>query len=208
MNSMSLAVCLLCFIFSVVLFVDGFRSRKGLYRRISSMAPGSRLTNLAPKITRIRKLPKNVAMSIDFELIEIVEMISALLLAGESLFRAIFRVTQISKSSLSGELRITLNRVELGGEIGSELSALCQRLPTDSVREFSNKLALALSRGTPLAGSLIALSSSLRASNSAELLRRAGANETKMLIPVVLLICPVTVIFALYPSSQFLLLGF
>jgi hypothetical protein len=29
-----------------------------------------------------------------------------------------------------------------------------------------------------------------------------------MLIPVVLLICPVTVIFALYPSSQFLALGF
>jgi tight adherence protein C len=129
-------------------------------------------------------------------------------MAGESLFKSILRVSKMSNSVLASEFSIMLNRIELGGEITTELSALCQRFPTDSIREFTNKLSLAIARGTPLSNSLVSLSTSLRASNSAVLLRRAGANETKMLIPVVLLVCPVTVIFALYPSSQFLALGF
>lgn len=144
----------------------------------------------------------------DFELTELVEMLVAILLAGESLFSSIKRLTEISKCSLSGHFGILLQRVELGGDLTGELGALCERIPTDSMREFTNKLSLAIARGTPLANSLISLTTSLRTRYAAALLRKAGVNETKMLIPVVLLICPVTIVFALYPSSQFLALGF
>jgi tight adherence protein C len=153
-------------------------------------------------------MSKTHALAIDQELVEVVEMIAAVLLAGESLFQSLARVTQMSNSHLASEFKILLSRIQLGGDMSSELSALCQRLPADSVREFANKISLALSRGTPLANSLISLSASLRASSSALMLRRAGANETKMLVPIVLLICPVTIVFALYPSGQFLALGF
>ena len=205
---MPIAISIMCALLAVALFIDSFKSTRGLHSRLVGLAPGSPLSSSKNKTKRVRNLAKNAAMTLDSELVELVEMMSATLLAGESLFNSILRVSKMSSSKLSGELKIMLNRIELGGEISSELSAMCQRVPTDSVREFTNKLSLAISRDTPLANSLISLATSLRASNSAALLRRAGANETKMLIPVVLLICPVTVIFALYPSSQFLALGF
>ncbi|MEY4499044.1 MAG: hypothetical protein RL319_32 [Actinomycetota bacterium] len=208
MIAISLGLALTCTLFAISLFVDLFKTKRGLYGRLVGLAPGAPLNATKMKNRRLRSLSKSSVVTLDTELIELVEMISATLLAGESLFKSILRVSKMSSSTLAGELKIMLNRIELGGEISSELSALCQRVPTDSVREFTNKLSLAISRGTPLANSLISLAVSLRASNSAALLRRAGANETKMLIPVVLLICPVTVIFALYPSSQFLALGF
>jgi tight adherence protein C len=135
-------------------------------------------------------------------------MLVAALLAGESLHAALRRVSASSNSFLAKQFDMLLKRVDLGADISSELSALCERVPTDSIREFASKLALAISRGTPLSNSLNSLALSLRSKRSAALLRRAGVNETKMLVPVVLLICPVTVIFALYPSGQYLAVGF
>ena len=40
------------------------------------------------------------------------------------------------------------------------------------------------------------------------LLEQAGKNETRMLIPLVFLILPVTVLFAIYPSLELLNFGF
>jgi tight adherence protein C len=73
-------------------------------------------------------------------------------------------------------------------------------MPTPGVREFANKISIALARGTPLADTFAALSSALRARQGSRLLAIAGSNETKMLIPLVTLVLPTTVIFALYPS--------
>jgi tight adherence protein C len=81
-------------------------------------------------------------------------------------------------------------------------------LPTPGIREFANKLSIALTRGTPLAGALVALSETLRIKQANALLAKAGSNETKMLIPLVTLVLPTTVIFAIYPSVQFLGIGF
>ena len=80
-------------------------------------------------------------------------------------------------------------------------------MPTAAVREFANKISIALARGTPLALAFNSLSETLRARQANALLAKAGSNETKMLIPLVTLVLPTTVIFAIYPSFQFLSLG-
>jgi tight adherence protein C len=208
MISIGIAICLASLVASLYLLVNFYKERGTLYRRISALAPGAVAVKTERATRRIRSLDKSTALVVDSELVDLTEMLATMLLAGQSLFQAIARITQISRSQLATEFSILLKRVELGGDLSGELGALCQRIPTDSVREFSNKLSLALARGTPLANSLLSLANSLRASNSAAQLRKAGVNETKMLIPVVLLICPVTIIFALYPSSQYLMLGF
>jgi len=208
MISFSLTLIALCIATAIALIVGAYKERVGLYRRIVGLAPGATGTTVERTPRRIRHLNKETAIAVDAELLNLTEMLATILLAGESLFQAISYLTKISRSQLATEFAVLLKRVELGGDLTGELSALCQRLPTDSIREFSNKLSLAMARGTPLANSLLSLAGSLRASTASALLRRAGVNETKMLIPVVLLICPVTIIFALYPSSQFLALGF
>jgi len=197
-----------CAVLAISLLADLVKTRKRLYSRLAALAPGASLVERTRSARRSRNLTKSDSIQVDLELTELVEMLVAILLAGESLFLAMNRIIDMSSGKVSDELAKLLKRVELGGEMTVELTALCERVPTDSIREFSNKLSLALARGTPLAGSLSALAMTLRAKRSAGLLRRAGINETKMLVPVVLLICPVTVIFALFPSSQFLSAGF
>lgn len=197
-----------CLALALVLMFDFVSSRGRLFQKVAALAPGSALTNQVKASRRLRILSNADAIQVEIELTELVEMLVAVLLAGESLFSALKRISNNSRGKVSAEFSKLLSRIELGGEMTTELSALCERLPTNAVREFSNKLSLAIARGTPLANSLSALALSLRAKRGANLLRRAGTNETKMLIPVVLLICPVTVIFALYPSSQFLAAGF
>jgi tight adherence protein C len=90
--------------------------------------------------------------------------------------------------------------LDLGASFNDELNSLCELLPTSGVKDFANKLSIALNRGTPLASSLDALAHSLRRKFYNELLSRAGSNETKMMVPLVALVLPVTVLFALYPS--------
>ena len=57
-----------------------------------------------------------------------------------------------------------------------------------------------IERGAGVSSQVFELAGSLRASLYRELLAKAGSNETKMLIPTVFLILPVTVLFALFPS--------
>jgi tight adherence protein C len=52
------------------------------------------------------------------------------------------------------------------------------------------------------------LGDSARAEIKNRLLRQAGKNETGMLVPLVFLILPITVLFAIYPSLELLNFGF
>jgi tight adherence protein C len=207
MKSISLTLVFACLVLATIMFIEVAKNRGKLYSRIAGLAPGANSISKESGTKRIRKLSKELASEVDFQLTEFAAMLVAVLQSGQSLFVALDQVTEISGGALSRELKYLSQRLNLGGQMSVELSALCERVPTDSIREFANKLSLAIARGTPLAESLLSLSVSLRAKRTAKLLQQAGVNETKMLIPVVLLICPVTVVFALYPSSQSLSLG-
>jgi tight adherence protein C len=65
-----------------------------------------------------------------------------------------------------------------------------------------------LQRGSPLAQLLREQASSARAEIEIQLLKKSGRNETKMMVPLVFLILPVTVLFAVYPSLQLLNLNY
>jgi tight adherence protein C len=149
-----------------------------------------------------------VRRQIDAELPDLIDLACGALLTGQSLHSAIERVASRSNSLVAGELRVFLRNVSLGQSLSSELAALCERKPTAAMKEFVNKISLSIERGTPLAESFEALSASLRERRAFELLKRAGANETKMLIPLVALVLPTTVLFALYPSVLVLNIGF
>lgn len=207
MKSISFLIVFACVVLATVMIREVASNRGKLYSRLIGLSPGANLIHSTSGAKRIRKLSKELTSDVDYELTEFLTIVAAVLQSGQSLFVALNHVIKISGGALSRELNALSQRINLGGQMSGELSALCERMPTESIREFANKLSLAIARGTPLAESLLALSSSLRAKRSARLLQRAGVNETKMLIPVVLLICPVTVVFALFPSSQLLSLG-
>ncbi len=142
------------------------------------------------------------------ELPEILEILSVALSAGLSLVAALAKVTPRAKGILARELQHLFIAIELGGDFDSELQALGKRLPHRQVIEFVSKLRISLKRGSPIAQLLRELSGSARAEIRNELLRQVGRNETRMLIPLVFLILPVTVLFAIYPSLQLLNLDY
>lgn len=138
------------------------------------------------------------------ELPDILDMLSVALSAGDSIFAALARVSAGSSGVLAKELQRLFIGLELGSDFETELKGLAAALPQRQVSEFANKLLMALRRGSPLAEMISEQSKSARAELRNELLGQAGRNETRMLIPLVFLILPVTVLFAIYPSLELL----
>jgi tight adherence protein C len=131
-------------------------------------------------------------------------MMSVSLAAGDGIYGALARVVPRANGVLAESLKTLSSSLELGADLEMELTRLSKRLPHRQIVEFTSKLSNALRRGTPLAEMLRSLADSVRADQRNELLKQVGRNETRMLIPLVFLILPVTVLFAIYPSLQLL----
>lgn len=138
------------------------------------------------------------------ELPDVLELMAASLAAGDGLFAALARVVPRASGVLGDSLRKVMASIELGADLESELEWLASKLPQRQIIEFSTKLSQAHRRGAPLAQMLKNLADSTRTELRNDLLKQAGRNETRMLIPLVFLILPVTVLFAVYPSLQLL----
>lgn len=139
-----------------------------------------------------------------FELPELLDLISVALASGESIFNSMKRVIDRADGVVAREFRQLLRAVDMGETFESQLEELAIRLPQQQVVELCNKLVLALRRGTPIAAMLNAQSNSVRQEVRNQLTKQAGKNETRMMIPLVFLILPVTVLFAVFPSLQLL----
>jgi tight adherence protein C len=143
-----------------------------------------------------------------FELPEIIDLMVVSLKAGNGIYRSFATVIPRSDGVIAVELAKALKAVEFGAAFGSEIKETSKALPHPQVAEFVNKASLALERGTPLAQMLSEQGVSVRAEIKSRLLKQVGRNETRMLIPLVFLILPITVLFAIYPSLELLNFGF
>lgn len=141
-----------------------------------------------------------------FELGDLLDLFSVALSSGEGVLNSLAFVNQRAQGIVAEEFRRVLRGVELGERLEDELRALSERLPQQQVVEMCNKFILALNRGTPLAEMLRSQAETVRSEIRNQITKQAGKNETRMLIPLVFLILPVTVLFAIYPSVQ--MLGF
>jgi tight adherence protein C len=143
-----------------------------------------------------------------FELPEIIDLLVVSLRSGNGIYRSFATVIPHSSGALAEQLARVLRAVELGAAFGIEIKQVSKALPHPQVSEFVNKVSLALERGTPLAQMLTEQGVSVREEIKSRLLKQAGKNETRMLIPLVFLILPITVLFAIYPSLELLNFGF
>lgn len=180
--------------------------RSSLMKRItlveaSSVSSGQIINGL--KASLLDKKSKKHTQAL-FELGDFLDLFSVALSSGESVFNSLGRVTVRAQGVLAEEFGVLLRGVELGESIQNELEALAKRVPQHQVVEMCNKFILALQRGTPLSEMLQSQALSVRHEIRNQISKQAGKNETRMLIPLVFLILPVTVLFAIYPSLQLL----
>src|SRR4051794_38375709 len=130
----------------------------------------------------------------------VAELLALAVTAGESPTAAIARVTRLSGGELAGELGATLGRARAGVPLVEALQQLADRTSLDALARFVDGVIVAIERGTPLAEVLRAQAADVREAGKRRLLEAGGRKEIAMMVPVVFLVLPVTVLFALFPG--------
>jgi tight adherence protein C len=130
----------------------------------------------------------------------VAELLALAVTAGESPTAAIARVTRLSGGELARELGGALGRARAGVPLVEALQQLADRTSLDALARFVDGLIVAIERGTPLAEVLRAQAADVREAGKRRLLEAGGRKEIAMMMPVVFLVLPVTVLFALFPG--------
>ena len=142
------------------------------------------------------------------ELPTVLEFLTLSLSAGEGILDAIRRVSRISRGELASELATVTTAVSTGLPLAESLNALARKLDIASFTRATEQLIGALERGTPLSDVLRAQAQDSRVESRRDLLESAGKKEVAMLFPLVFLILPMTILFAVFPAIFVLQVGF
>lgn len=141
------------------------------------------------------------------ELPTMLEFLSLCLSAGEGLLDSLRRVTTVGSGELVGELRQVVLAVGTGSPLADALSEMATRLQLPGLNRAVDQVVAALERGAPLASVLQAQAGDARDEAKRTLIEQAGRKEILMLLPLVFLILPLSVLFAIYPGLFILRLG-
>ena len=147
------------------------------------------------------KLRSQVA-AIDSELPSMIVMFSLLVNAGESLRSGIEYLTQFPQSRISEIFETVIDFHREGSTITQSLDRAAEASQSRSLRRFTDALALSIERGSSLSVVLANQTNESRSTYKADLLRKSGKAELKLMIPIVFLILPISIIFALLPSLR------
>jgi tight adherence protein C len=122
------------------------------------------------------------------------------LLAGGSIPTAFARIAEEAPAVVAEEFGRVDAEIRGGGTVIEALESFRARVPDPAVARFVDALATAVDRGTSVADTLRAQADDVRDAHRRHLMELGGRREVLMLVPIVFLIMPVVVIFALYPG--------
>ncbi|HXR43389.1 MAG TPA: type II secretion system F family protein [Pseudolysinimonas sp.] len=164
---------------------------------IAAFAYDARLTHAArARVGRIQD-----------ELPTVLEFLALCLSAGEGILDSLRRVSALGVGELTGELRGVVLAVGTGSSLSEALGGLSSRLEIAALSRSIDQLIAAIDRGAPLAHVLHSQALDAREDAKRGLIERAGRKEIYMLIPLVFLILPLSVLFAVFPGIFMLRLG-
>jgi tight adherence protein C len=129
-----------------------------------------------------------------------IDIITLSIMAGESVPSSFARAARVLPEGLGGEIGRVVSDVRAGSSVAEALEAMGRRMDDPSVGRLVDALITGIEHGTPLAEVLRAQADDGRAALRRRLLESAGSREVLMLVPVVFLILPVVVLYALYPG--------
>ena len=130
----------------------------------------------------------------------VVELFAILLAGNQSPATALAYISNRASGEFALVLRAAIQEVRSGSNFSEALDILSERIKSPMVRRFSDSLTIALERGSPLLEVVNRQVEEVRQEQKSRLLESAGKAEIALMIPVVFLILPVSVLFALWPS--------
>lgn len=145
---------------------------------------------------------------ISAELPTVLEFLTLSLTAGEGMLDAIRRIAKAGSGELPGEFAGVVASVGTGVPLGQALAELRDGLDHPALSRALDQVLGALERGAPLAAVLRSQAGDAREEAKRTIIELAGRKEIAMLVPLVFLILPVTIAFALFPGYLVLQAGF
>lgn len=141
------------------------------------------------------------------ELPTTLEFLALCLSAGEGFLDALRRVAAIGSGELTQELRQVVLAVGTGSPLADALAEMGARLRLPGLSRAVDQVIAALEHGAPLAGVLHSQAADAREDAKRVLIEQAGRREIYMMLPLVFLILPLSVLFAVFPGLFILRLG-
>ncbi|KJQ54592.1 type II secretion system F family protein [Microbacterium sp. SA39] len=141
------------------------------------------------------------------ELPTTLEFLALCLSAGEGFLDSLRRVAAVGSGELTAELRRVVLAAGTGSPLADALGEMSTRLQLPGLSRAVDQVIAALEHGAPLASVLHAQAGDAREDAKRTLIEQAGRKEILMLLPLVFLILPLSVVFAIYPGLFILRLG-
>ncbi|MGX5697843.1 type II secretion system F family protein [Agromyces soli] len=156
----------------------------------------------------LQRAAKRRLARIGEELPTVLEFLTLALTAGEGMLDALRRIARSGSGELPREFAGVVAAVGAGVPLVEALSSLRDELDHPALSRALDQIIGALERGAPLAVVLRSQAADAREATKRTLIELAGRKEIAMLVPLVFLILPITVVFALFPGLLVLQAGF
>lgn len=149
---------------------------------------------------RYKQASKKSRGIVELEFPMIVELFAILLSASVSPATALSRISERASGEFAGVLRDAVKDIQHGANFGQALDMLSERVASPIVRRFCDSLMIAVERGSPLLEVVGRQVEEVRQAQRTSMLEASSKAEIGLMIPVVFLILPISVLFALWPS--------
>ena len=154
------------------------------------------INQLIRKITRTEVKQSEI----NAELVSILQMLSIMVSAGESPMSAMKYVSKRSEGILPSLIKQSFRKYQDGRTLTQTLDFIATATGSSQVRRLTNSIQIAIHRGTPILEVLNNQVLALNKQINFNLMKLSGKSEITLLIPVVFLILPVSISFAIWPS--------
>lgn len=197
--------------------IAGLAAGGGLAVALVLLGRGSPVLGLLPPVAAVAaafgydmwltRSARARAARVEEELPTVLEFLALCLSAGEGILDSLRRVSGVGAGELTAELRGVVVAVGTGSALSESLTRLAAGLEIPALSRAVDQLVAAIERGAPLAHVLQAQAIDAREDSKRALIERAGRKEIYMLFPLVFLILPLSVLFAVFPGIFMLRLG-
>lgn len=147
-----------------------------------------------------KKTVDKINRDIEAEIPAQIQLLTILVSSGISPAKALELLSERSSSVSALAFKGVVDEIKNGSSIVESLDKLKKQFSSNSLRRFVTSLVLGIERGSALSPILIAQVRDARLAQKTEVMRRAGKAEIGLMIPVVFLILPISILFALWPS--------
>lgn len=183
-----------------VLAVVAEAAREGATPALAALPPLAGACGVLLREHLLRRAATARMQRISSELPTVLEFLTLSLSAGEGIHDALRRVARVSSGELAAELGRVIGRAGAGEPLSGALGDLGRELGHLELARCLDHLIAALERGAPIVEVLRAQARDSRDLAKRQLLESAGRKEIAMLVPLVFLILPITVLFAVWPG--------